>query len=153
MLDPELGRVELGNVIPNILMSLLYDCIILVGFLGLREARDGGEQANLSFQGATDDLRRLGERECFKTRQTNLFQQSAASGYLLDARPKSSFQIEGSPCHSRCRHRASECQPCQVLAPHFLFLFIDGVFHSFRRTVAWERLCYAISNASLFRIF
>jgi hypothetical protein len=49
MLHPELGPAELGNVMQHVFMSLLYLCIILASTLGLREARNGGYQADVSF--------------------------------------------------------------------------------------------------------
>ena len=73
--------------------------IFPVDCLAPRDARHGGEHADLHFTGATDELRWLARTRSLKKVANVLFQQSAASGCLLDRKPtdllEASFQING----------------------------------------------------------
>jgi hypothetical protein len=56
MLHPELGPVELGDVMPHVLMSLLYLCIILASLWGPEKLGTAGTRPTFHFTGATVQL-------------------------------------------------------------------------------------------------
>lgn len=77
-----LWPVELGNVIPHVLIFPLYDSMILVDFWGPKKLGTAGSRPTFHFTGATDDLRSLGRTRTFEKAADDPFQQSVRGKWV-----------------------------------------------------------------------
>jgi hypothetical protein len=92
-------------------------------------------------------------KKTLKSGRWSIFSKMLQVGIFLNARLASFLQHRRALRHSGCWYGASDHQPGQRFALHFLFPFLHGIFESFGRTVSWQGPCNAISNISLFWIF